>query len=101
MGVEVAGSTSGVMPNRLDHHPHIGEVSMTKLEKEIRERHHDFIATYDRAPEFLYLGVIAYRALCEVVKADKAILEKPVHEFPYMGMKIMVVANDDTHVNCA
>ncbi len=76
---------------------------MRNIEQEINESYHNFIASYDHVPEYLYLGSTAYKAFLVIMK-DRITTEKPkmsTKEKPYMGMTVMRVANNDTHVNCA
>lgn len=76
---------------------------MTNIEYEIDKKYQDFIASYDHTPEYLYLGVFAYSALvqCIVSDANFSDPEIPISERPYKGMKIIMVLNEDNHVNCA
>ena len=71
---------------------------MVELDRIINEKYQNFIASYDHAPEYLYLGETAYEAFVIMLK-DMVAPESL--ELPFMGMKVKQVVGDKSHINVA
>ena len=75
---------------------------MRNIEFDINDKYHRFVERNHEAPNYLYLGHISFKALTLIVNSSMVSNpEKALDEYPYMGMKILLVANDENHVNVA
>jgi len=66
---------------------------MNNLIFEINEKHYKFIELNSCAPDFLYLGSIAYHAFIQTMGTE-------AQEKPYMGMKVFHIINNSNHIGC-